>query len=1021
MKSLLSLPTLLAAALLSVVVLIPFLPLAAPKNALFHFEVTATSSSDGLAQLFFDIGRGINEADSSRANLVAGRATQKLSFDLPAGNYRSFRFDPIDREATLTFRDAVIRSPDGRIVRRFKPSEVQSQQQIATLSALGEQLEVVTTPRAFDPILSIPLATPIALLPSIGEDIRFIAVRFVPIFAALLGLVGLIHRSLDRVRQSWNWLAIRPARAVALCALLAVAASSYPVIFLGKSIVSPNNGTILLYEDQLTLPGYRERAVANTAGADIGAIMWAHIPLSMLEHDALLRDHEMPLWNRYNSAGTVLLGQGQSMFGDPLHFFVIVADGAAWAWDIKYIAAKWLLACGLGLCVLLVTRHLPAALLVAFAADFVGFFPFRVNHPAVFSFCYAPWVLYCWLRIATAPRWTGAARWSAGLLLANWTLMNSGTVKEAYMLLLTLNSAGACALLFASISSRERLLRFGLAGWAGVIFVSLSAPIWVTFLDALKASYTGYNVVTAFQVQPSLVLGFFDEILLRPFWVNETVYNPSANFLLLTGVLAFLVYLRVVIENRIALGLALAALMPLSIVFGLIPPLWIIKVPFLGNVAHIDNSFGTGLIQIVIVLAGIGFATASTRLARPEGETDIGFATLLLFGLVFPYVAFGQTVQRSTFSYLHWGESIPYSPFVWGSLAALIAAALGFMLVMRRLLTHGPSAHLLLFASTCVIIMLWRHGWHSGTGFEGRVVTPMVRVDFHGESPAITALRADQKGEPSRAVGFQGNLFPGWNDVYRLEGLNGPDALINPHYRELIEACAFVRIWDWRLYQEFATFAPLRPFYDFLNVRHYLDYKSNQGLLGAQLSPVLMADLDVYRSETAWPRAFFTDRLATYETPKEFAKQIATGDGRPFAAMQASDPARRPDLPTTLAPRTVTSARNYRLTANTTAFDIDANGPGVAVLTEAWLARDFRVTLDGERVSYLRVNHAFKGVAIPTAGRHHLEFTYRPRRFSLALSLFGLGLVLLGATTWGVRRLEKRNSQLPVSPANVSR
>jgi hypothetical protein len=173
--------------------------------------------------------------------------------------------------------------------------------------------------------------------------------------------------------------------------------------------------------------------------------------------------------------------------------------------------------------------------------------------------------------------------------------------------------------------------------------------------------------------------------------------------------------------------------------------------------------------------------------------------------------------------------------------------------------------------------MLWRHGWHAGVGFEGRVVAPMVRADFHAKSPAIGALRADQKNEPSRAFGFQGNFFPGWNGVYRLEGIHGPDALVNPRFRELIEACGFERIWDWRLYQEFSKFSPLHRFYDVLNVRHYLDYRSNQGLLGAQLTPVFIGDLDVYRSETTWPRAFFTDRLAPYATPKDFAQLIASG------------------------------------------------------------------------------------------------------------------------------------------------
>jgi hypothetical protein len=1008
MKSIFSLPALLVAALLSVVAAIPFLPFAAPTSAQFHFEVTVTANTAGTAQLFFDLGRGIIEADSSRAVIEAKPGPQRLRFSLPPGTYRAIRLDPIDRTAELSLSDPVIRARDGSVARRFALTDFTAENQIFSLVVTGDAVLAITTPGAVDPTLGVRLAEPFVLATTLGQNLRSGLFTATCVFAGLLIALFVLQRARPRLLSFWAWLAPRPARAVALGALLAVVASSYPVLFFGKSIVSPNNGTTLLYEGFPTLPGYTDRTTANVAGADIGAIMWQHVPLSMLQHDALLRDGELPLWNRYNSTGSVLLGQGQSMFGDPIHLLVIAANGATWAWELKYLVAKWLLAWGLGLCVLRLTRHLPSALLVAFAADFLGFFPFRVNHPAYFSFCYAPWALYCWLRISTAPRWTDSARWTAGLLLANWTLMNSGTAKEAYMLLLTLNFAGGCTLLLAPLSARERLIRLGLGAWAGLIFVCLGAPVWLTFLDALKEAYTSYNAATAFQVQPSLALGFFDEILLRPFWVNETVYNPSANFLILTGVLAFLVYLRAVTADRVVLGLALAALVPLCIVFGLLPPLWIVKLPFLGNVAHIDNSFGIGLIQLLVVLAGVGFAQAAARLGQPTGRADLGIGALLLFALVFPYIAFRQTIQRSTYSYLHWPETLPYSPFVWGSLVALLLAAVGFMLVARRILRRGPTAATLLFAFGCIVVMLWRHGWHAGVGFEGRVVTPAIRADLNAPSPAAAAVRADQKDEPWRTVGFQGNLFPGWNDAYRLEGLNGPDALINPYYRELIEICDFVRIWDWRIYQEIGTYAPLRPFYDFLNVRHYLDYHSGQPQLGTLFAKVFDGDLDVYRSESAWPRAFFTDRLAPYATAKDFANLVRTGDGRPFAAMQANDPALRTDIPPALATRTVVPAKNYRLTTNTTAFEVDAPGPGVVALTEAWLPYDFRVFLNGQRVHYLRLNHAFKGVVIPAAGKYRVEFTYRPRRLSLALNLTYLGLGLLGASAWLVRRAEKK-------------
>ena len=37
----------------------------------------------------------------------------------------------------------------------------------------------------------------------------------------------------------------------------------------------------------------------------------------------LFRDHELPLWNRYVMCGLTLLGQGQSMIGDPLYWVTV--------------------------------------------------------------------------------------------------------------------------------------------------------------------------------------------------------------------------------------------------------------------------------------------------------------------------------------------------------------------------------------------------------------------------------------------------------------------------------------------------------------------------------------------------------------------------------------------------------------------------------------------------------------------------------------------------------------------------
>jgi hypothetical protein len=219
-----------------------------------------------------------------------------------------------------------------------------------------------------------------------------------------------------------------PRRAILAVAVISVLVSCYPVVFFGRSFVSAN-AVPMLYPGIPSLPGHDETETENFKGSDAGAIMWHDVPNSFIQSRALFRDGELPLWNRYNSCGLTLLGQGQSMFGDPLHMLPVLASGEAWAWDLKFLLAKVLFCFGLGLAVYASSRHLPTALLLAFSAGFIGFFAQCFNHPAFFSVCYAPWLLACWLEITRAATLRSAVGWIAGLLLASWAELNSGTAK----------------------------------------------------------------------------------------------------------------------------------------------------------------------------------------------------------------------------------------------------------------------------------------------------------------------------------------------------------------------------------------------------------------------------------------------------------------------------------------------------------------------------------------------------------------------------------------------------------------
>jgi hypothetical protein len=157
-------------------------------------------------------------------------------------------------------------------------------------------------------------------------------------------------------------------------------------------------------------------------------------------------------------------------------------------------------------------------------------------------------------------------------------------------------------------------------------------------------------------------------------------------------------------------------------------------------------------------------------------------------------------------------------------------------------------------------------------------------------------------------------------------------------------------------------------------------------------------DLDVSRNEGEWPRAFFVGALQSYDRPEQFLELLRQADAHPFAAAQNGDLTvsnldRTGGTSTTAVP-----AHDYRLTNNTTSFTVDAPAPGVAVLTEAYVSGDFRVTLNGAPADYFRVNHAFRGVRIPAAGKYIVSYSYWPRHFTLSLVMAAIGSLIL--VTW---------------------
>jgi hypothetical protein len=279
------------------------------------------------------------------------------------------------------------------------------------------------------------------------------------------------------------------------------------------------------------------------------------------------------------------------------------------------------------------------------------------------------------------------------------------------------------------------------------------------------------------------------------------------------------------------------------------------------------------------------------------------------------------------------------------------------------------------------------------------------------------------RGEPTRVFGLHGNLTPGWNAAYGLEAIYGADALQNRWVRELIDVSPVHWSSIWRVYVAASEAGRVRPFLDALNVRYYVDMPGNPDAADAALKRIHSSDLAVYESASAWPRAFFTDRIDRYDRPADLVAKIVSGDGRPFAAIQSAELAGQPELAALshdLASRRVVPATKYRLTENTTSFDVHAPGAGLVVLQEGWWPGAFQVDVNGRRAPIVRVNHAFKGILVPAAGDFRVTFSYWPNHFSRYLAVAAAGLALGAVSLFvGLRRRKdgtiasRRSEEIP--------
>jgi hypothetical protein len=787
-----------------------------------------------------------------------------------------------------------------------------------------------------------------------------------------------------------EWSGRHPVLAIVFVALLALVVNCYPVIFCGKSFVSPVslNGAPLVYDWEPPLPGMTPAPRAWQHDSDVGAMMWWGVPAGFIESRSIMEHGEIPLWNRYSHSGGILLGQAVSMLGDPLQLIVIVGGGSAGAWDVKFLAAKFLFCVGFGWLVLRLLGSRPLSLIYAALAAYCGAYIFIDNHPVFFVLAYAPWILLSAIELLDLQ--SGRfVRWGLIWLLANFACFNAGHVEVAVTLIGGLNLAALaysltlCSNAFNLAKVLARMIV------APLIFFGLSAPVWMTFLVALKNSHTAHDQILATQIPLASLPGMFDDFfyhLLPNYYLLR--FAPGTSLLVLVGcLLSALRWRQLKTERFFWVNVGALALWG-GFVFGWIPGFLIETIPFLNRVGHINTDFSYLLVIHLTLQSAYGFKSLEKTEAFRQAALDF-FGVGVIGGIIF----LTYCCLNTTYTGIHTPASALTSLHMI-YICSAIGGAIGAPLLFKFLKSRNCQKSVLGWAGIIILgfIPNYRFGLYN-FGDAELVMLPGPRAVLDAHSPAIDKIKAEESA-PFRVVGLRWILIGDYPAVYALEDIRSCAPLWNAEYINLIQHFPGMKLSeDWVI--QVVDPVKAQPLLNLLNVKYLLANPLSKMPEKLDARVTGLDDFLVISNSETWPRAFFSSRIISISSNEKFIRQLLQNPKKPFIAIDADEIKKQSGLQFLETSNEVdaASATNYRLLPNSTAFDIHASAAGMVCLTEGQ-AQDFTATANGESKKVLTVNRAFKGIYLDRPGDYHIQFTYRPRYWRLSCALFWIATVI---------------------------
>jgi len=656
-----------------------------------------------------------------------------------------------------------------------------------------------------------------------------------------------------------GWSARHPILAIVLVSLAAVAVNCYPVVFCGKSYVAPAYGVPMLYERYPTLPGMDRTEPVVAHGSDTAATLIWGVPVGFIESRTILEHGELPLWNRYSHAGDTLIGQAISMLGDPLQLIILAGRGCALAYDLKFLLAKFLFCVGFGLLIRRLLGSLPLGMIFSVLAAYCGAFYYIYNHPAFFVFSYAPWILLSALEMLdpSSPRYF---RWGLVWLVVTVGSFNGGHVEPAVILIGGLNFAALVFALGANRGARSALKILSRLAIGTILFLALTAPVWISFLVALPGAFTIHEGVQVVQFPFASLLGIFDDVFFRlpakpgPF----SAPAPGASFLILVGFLYSLVRWPLLKKELFFWINTGAIALWGGLVFGWIPASVIAAIPLLNREAHTHTDFSYLLVIHLIIQCAYGFRCLAREETLRRAATGLLWTGFIVAGMTLLYV----------YGFEH--GDIP-----WNYYFAVTGGAFGAALLIAFLRSRSPMPWLGVLALVVLAyVPHFRFAFYT-FGNKYLLMVPGKRVQFDAPSPAIDWVKADHSA-PFRVTGVEYILPADYSAVYGLENISSCEPLSNGEFIRLLRGTP--GMWghaDWEI--DLTNVVAAHALLNLLNVKYVLTPPAIQMQEGLGFRIANQTDLGVLENLDVWPRAFFCDAIVPLASTGEFINYSNSG------------------------------------------------------------------------------------------------------------------------------------------------